>query len=304
MKRTSKEVELVIIKLYQEGLSMAKIGKKYGLCAATILAILRRNNIEIRTKGGIYALNEQNIIEDYKSGKSSTEIAKMFNVNVHTITNILEKNGVERNNIYHNLDLIDDYWETIDSYDKAYFLGFMITDGNITGNNVCLQLSSKDKHIIETFKRVTKNSNKIHEDKRNLVSFYVKRKKWVNDLSKYGVIPNKTSKVYLPILNEEMMSHLLRGMIDGDGWISAKTGSLGFCGNERTVSQVRDYLVNKVKIIKQGKNLYMINWASKKDVKAIGEYLYKDKNDCYLTRKFNNFCEIIHANTEVSSEIA
>lgn len=47
-----------------------------------------------------------------------------------------------------------------------------------------------------------------------------------------------------------------------------------------------------------------MSWASKKDIKLIGDYLYKDKNNCYLVRKFNNFESIIHVDTEVSSDIS
>ena len=47
----------------------------------------------------------------------------------------------------------------------------------------------------------------------------------------------------------------------------------------------------------------LLIWSSKKDIKLIGDYLYKDKNDCYLLRKYNNFKKIIQINTEVDSNI-
>ena len=108
----------------------------------------------------------------------------------------------------------------------------------------------------------------------------------------------------MPILNEEYMPHLIRGMIDGDGWISYKTHSVGFCGNEKCVTQLRDYLcvilnVYNVKVIKH-RNIYMVNWASRKDVKNICEYLYQNKKDCYIERKYQNYLNIIDVNTEVN----
>lgn len=309
MKKISIDVELDIIKKYKDGLSMSKISNITNIPTTTIFNILKRNNIKTRTKGGIDKLNDDEIITLYKNGMSSTKIAEKYNVGVHSITLILEKNNIKRDNIYHNLNLKEDYWENIDSYDKAYFLGMLLTDGNISGNNIKLQLSYIDEYILKIFAEKTNNENIIKKDKRGFSSFQVKRRKWVNDLSKYYVIPNKTFTIKLPILNDDMMPHLIRGLIDGDGWIS-KGRVIGFCGNEEMVTNVRDFLVNKLKVKNnkvyksKNKNLFSISWASKNDFEKICEYIYKDKQDCFLERKYNKYITLIHGNTEVISKIA
>ena len=304
MTRLNKETEQLIIEEYKNGKTMAEIGKQEHISPTTVMRVLNRNNIQTRSQGGIDKIDEEYVIKEYKKGKSSSEISKMFGVTAHTITNILEKHNIKRNNIYHNLDLVEDYWTVIDSYDKAYFLGFLITDGNVIGNAVRLSIKSNDVEILETFSKYTKNSNKICFDKRGCSTFSVKRKKWVSDLSQYGMMPNKTHKTYLPKLDEEYMPHLIRGMIDGDGWISYKSHQLGFCGTEQCVAQIRDYLseklnVYKVKILQTGPHLWQITWASIKDIEKIGKFLYENKKDCYLKRKLENFNKIIHVNTEV-----
>ena len=310
-KRTGKEVKEKVINLYSSGLSMAKIGKLFNISAATVMRILDKNGIQKRTKGGIYKLDEEKIIKAYKRGESCQQIADKHNVTCHTISNILEKCGIKRNNIYHNLSLDEDYWENIDRYDKAYFLGLMITDGNVFGNLIRLQLQIKDRKIIETFAEKTHNSNKFIIDKRGncMIGSGVKRHKWALDIAKYGVIPNKTRFAYLPRLDGTMMPHLIRGIIDGDGWISYKSPSIGICGNIELVTQVRDYLTKQldiyhVKVVQIGPHLWMINWAAKKDILSIGNFIYKDKQDCYIERKYKNFLMISIANTEVNQEIA
>lgn len=62
------------------------------------------------------------------------------------------------------------------------------------------------------------------------------------DLSKFGVVPRKTSTTFLPEIKESLMPHLIRGLIDGDGWITethtANNKShlvIGFCGSEKCV---------------------------------------------------------------------
>ena len=306
IKQADKEK---IINAYENGLSMAKIGKLFQTAPASVMRLLDSYGIEKRTKGGIYKLNDQEIIAQYLSGTSTTKIAEELGVTPHTVIKVLADNGVMRTNNYHNVNLVENYWEAIDTYDKAYFLGFLITDGNVIGNSVKLQLSRKDRQILEVFSQKTKNENKIYDDRRNFSAFAVKRKKWVKDLAQYGVIPNKTSTVFLPHLSNDLMSHLVRGLIDGDGWINTNGRCIGFCGNQRLVTELRNFLVQELDVfpvkIRQTKiHLWSITWASKKDIQKIGEYIYRDKGDCFLERKYNNFWRAYQANTEVSSEIA
>ena len=313
-KKTSPEIEQEIIKLYKSGLSMAKAGAPYNISSATVMAILNRNNIPKRTKGGIYAIPEQEVIARYKNGESCQVIADSFKVTFHTISNILEKNNIARNNKYKNLGLNENYFENIDSNDKAYFLGFLLTDGNISLNEniIRLSLSSKDEEILNVFKSKTGNENKIcirEDEKHSERTFQLRNKKWKNDLAKYGVVPQKTFISEMPKLGKDMMPHLIRGMIDGDGWISSISHQIGFCGNEKTVNQLKNYLVKTlnvydVKVIHSNENLWQVTWASKEDIKKIGNYIYENKDDCFLTRKYNNFLRIIHGNTEVNNQIA
>ena len=55
--------------------------------------ILNRHNVQLRTKGGIYKLDEVSIIEKYKSGMTCEQISQEYNVCLKTICNTLEKNG-------------------------------------------------------------------------------------------------------------------------------------------------------------------------------------------------------------------
>ena len=310
-KKISPEIEQEVIKLYNSGLSMAKAGAPYNISSATVMAILNRNNIPKRTKGGIYAIPEQEVITRYKNGESCQVIADSFKVTFHTISNILEKNNIARNNKYKNINLNENYFEKIDSNDKAYFLGFMLTDGNVSLNEniIRLSLSSKDEEILNIFKEKTGNENKIciREDERHSErTFQLKSKKWKDDLAKYGIVPQKTFISEMPILSADMMPHLIRGMIDGDGWISFNSHQIGFCGNEKTVHQLKEYLVKTlnvydVKIIHARENLWQVTWASQTDIEKIGNYIYQNKDNCFLSRKYNNFLQIIHGNTEVNS---
>lgn len=314
MKRTDKEIEQQVIDLYSTtNLSMTKVGQQFGLSGATVMAILNRNNIPKRTKGGIYKIPDNDVIQKYtQENKSCQKIANEYNVSFSTISMILEKYNIKRDNTYFNKKLQNDYFSKIDTYDKAYFLGFLITDGNITkeGNAVRLSLKLEDEEILKVFTSKIKSENQlVYRQDKPEVTFSVKNKQWKMDLAKFGVIPCKTASVEMPLLTDDMMPHLIRGMIDGDGSISSKSHYIFFCGNEKIVQQLHDFLVKKlnlynVKILHTEENLWSCQWSSKKDILKIGQYIYQNKQDCYLKRKYNNFLQIIQDDTEVTSLIA
>ena len=64
--------------------------------------------------------------------------------------NIIPRNKSIANRIYF---CDDNYFEKIDSKDKAYFLGLLMADGNKYKNTVRIELQEKDKSILELFKK-------------------------------------------------------------------------------------------------------------------------------------------------------
>ena len=308
MKKISQEKEKAIINFYQAGNSMAITGKEFNISAATVKNILERNKIPKRTRGGIYQLPEEKIIQRYCQGESCQSIADSYRVTFHTVSNILEKNNIPRNNRYNNLNLNINYFTEINSFDKAYFLGFLLTDGNVgkDSNAITLSLAEKDIKILKLFSKYTENSNSIYYRKdKPEVTLSIKCREWKQDLKKYGIVPQKTYIADMPILEENMMPHFIRGLIDGDGWISEKSHQLGFCGTEKVVKKLKDFLVKKlgvydVKVLHPKENVWQVTWASKKDIELIGNYIYDNKQDCFLERKYNNFSRI-QGNTELTN---
>lgn len=318
IKKIDNNTELIIIKEYSKGLSCRKIGKLLGISETTVFAVLKRNNIELRTKGGIKKLNIEDIKNDYINNHMTlNSIAKKHNVSLETIRRYLLKEGVHLRSIseHYNPNLKHDFFNKIDNEYKAYFLGFLITDGNISSpdnkNNkptksVRLSLNSVDKYIIEEFKtqlNLSENKN-IIDDNRGCSTLTIYSNPMCEDLEKYGVVCNKTWKTYLPKLDEYMMPHLIRGLIDGDGWITKfktsknkKGYGLGFCGNKELVLELRDYLCDKLDIYRVKETikdkLYSVKWGSKNDILKICEYIYSDSN-VYLTRKYDTYKQILN----------
>jgi len=91
----SQELEQKAIELYQSGLSMAAVGEQINRSAATVLAILNKYNIPKRTKGGIYKIPDQEVINKYVNEKRAMEsIAQDYDVTLGTIKKILVDNDI------------------------------------------------------------------------------------------------------------------------------------------------------------------------------------------------------------------
>jgi hypothetical protein len=182
-------------------------------------------------KGIIHTNYHPTIIERYSQGESSVKIAKDFNVNYETILKIIrfykkpiKKCGVSNRKYYFN----ENYFENIDSEDKAYFLGFILADGYVSKNGLKISLQLKDKHILEEFIKNINGNNNILEY-YNQKSTYglqsycrldLNSQKIKNDLNKLGFDNNKTNYINIPNILDDLKSHFWRGVFDGDGWIS------------------------------------------------------------------------------------
>jgi hypothetical protein len=142
-------------------------------------------------------------------------------------------------------------FESIDTPEKAYWLGFLAADGCVyiakTGQpKVRLTLAKKDKAHIKKFKNFLGVSHKIGyippktqvirsgSGKGKVINnsgsyqFSVRCKTRVNDLTKNGVGPNKTFTHSFPKEEQvpaRLLSHYVRGYFDGDGSIY-KTGKI------------------------------------------------------------------------------
>lgn len=309
MKRIEKEKEKTIIDLYSQGFSCKKISELINLNTTTIFNVLKRNNIPLRSKGGKSNLPIAEIVNDYQSGVSTTILSHKYNLSIKGVCNILEQNGIERNNRYKNLNLKLTYFDQIDSLDKAYFLGLLFTDGSIGNktNTISISQKSENSYILDLFDYYIGNENKRSYDVRvrnDEVFIYQEslfKSKYMKEtlINKYGILPGKSyKKIHLPTIDIDFMNAFIRGLIDGDGWISYKSNSIGFCGNEYAVSDLRSFFVNNLKcannkIIKTNDYLFSVTWSNNSDIEKIGSFIYHDKDRLYLKSKYKNYKKII-----------
>lgn len=208
------------------------------------------------------------------------------------------------------------YFENIDNSKKAYWLGFLYADGNITkrdykrnweGYNFELSLKNSDGLHVQTFAKEIDCDVPIKDKKVTLEKygiFYSKRlmffcKIFAENLIEKGCVPNKSLILKFPkydIVEENLISHFIRGYFDGDGcvWYGYKPSnnqtacSVSFVGTFDFLKSMCEIFenfsnVNIPKIYQKGRN-YQCFWYGFKNSWNIYKFIYRDA-DTYLDSK-------------------
>ena len=196
-------------------------------------------------------------------------------------------------------------FDSIDTEEKAYWLGFLYADGSISSsvNTVELSLKGEDFNHLVKFKTFLKSSAEVKRSTIKLKGksfvrcrFQVTDKHFHNQLVKLGCIPKKSLVLKFP--NEEIFSDIslvyafIRGYLDGDGSVSfTSTGRLALeiLGTAEFLTAICQYLPqfgkHLIKDKRHKSNTYSIACSANK-ADEVARVLYKDAN-IYLERKYN-----------------
>ena len=112
-----------------------------------------------------------------------------------------------------------DYFKNIDTPNKAYFLGWAITDGNIVygkNNQFRLRLNNNDIDILEKFKIDTCSTTNIY-CRNNYAEINICDREFVKNLLQYGFEHDKTRTINFPEIDENFIFDFIKGCFDGDG---------------------------------------------------------------------------------------
>lgn len=302
---TDKEIEQIIHWYQDDGFTIGYIAKHLLKCReSSISSILKENGIQIRSRkntGKVLNKNdEQKVIELYINQKYlQSQIAEKFSCSSYVIHNVLKRNNIEIvNQPTINKTQNEHYFDVIDSEHKAYWLGFIFADGSIRKNQLSLEIQEKDKDLLEQFKKDLNLNSKISiRTRKNTTVCCVRMtsEHLCNTLATYGIVPNKTQKTrHLPQVQKEFVPHFLRGLIDGDGWITIdKLGyyHIGFVSNFQSTCEdfkkycnlVTDNLCGAKITNKNNTPCFQIQ--SKEATKRLATALYQGNTIC-LSRKY------------------
>lgn len=258
----------------------------------------------------------QTMISMYNEGKSAAAICEVINTTPHTILNHLRKRGIQiRNKAGYHPPINDSYFDIIDSERKAYFLGYLMADGNVMKRKqsqpvVRMEIGRQDRYILEELKCDLDAYTNVLDTRKNCCSLRIHSQKLFDSLAKYGITPNRIKSFPQQMLPSNFIHHFIRGFFDGDGWVTLtthgrikRTLNLGFCGNLKMMIDLRDFFEKTLntfhlKISERG-NICNLIYSSQKDVKALCEYMYQDAT-IFLSRKKDKYINFFHVNTETA----
>lgn len=177
--------------------------------------------------------------EFLNSDISLTKMAEREFTTRQTLAKYFKKLGVEIVNKQNTTKFNENIFDSIDTEEKAYWLGFIYADGTISShkegekpkNTLEVSLKGNDIEHLKKFsiflnsKKETKLSKSKCANKEYIrCRFSVSNKHLWETLNNYGCTPKKSLILTFPDENifkdKSLIRHFIRGYFDGDGCIS------------------------------------------------------------------------------------
>ncbi len=243
------QYENQIINQYKDGKSAYSISKELNLKIASVNKLLKLKGFNISDGHRKYKGDTElktlasEIVRIYLEEKIGVDtIAKRFGTTGSSIRKIINDAGVMRDYKYYQYDIDENYFSCINTRNKAYILGFMYADGNVTNRGWKLKLQKRDKCILDNIKDEIKYTGPllwIKPDKikksQGAFCLSVAKVAMVSDFINLSCMPNKTWQIRFPTNDQvpsEFIPDFIRGYCDGDGSIAKQSRTIYFIGNK------------------------------------------------------------------------
>lgn len=293
-----------ILNYKNQGILNEDIGKLYGVSKSAITRIMQAN--------GIFSRNLMNkdetiplIIADYENGLTIHEIAKRYHTSQTTVSSILKDNHITIRPTYKTIYTINEnFFDEINTEEKAYILGFLLSDGCISNHNINITLQENDREILEKINCCIDSNRPLHLidnikrgiSKRNCFALNITNKHMVESLKGIGVTQNKSLNVTFPnVISDELLPHFLRGLWDGDGFIEKKRYRTGCTGTKMLLFEIKKKMkdilnINFIPHEESCKNgiTYTIKVSNQRECISFLNYIYQDAT-IYLQRKYDTY---------------
>ena len=284
-----------IVALYKSGYTRKKIRRECGLSVGIVDKALRHIP-------GAVSIPEKEfcelVIADYANRLKISDLVEKYKIDARTIDNILYFYKIPKKR-RRSVAVNEDFFKSIDTEEKAYWLGFLYADGynNEKTGSIELTLQESDLSHIELFKKTIGSehviSKKIVDGKYICYRISICSKTLSNHLSSHGCIQAKSLILEFPEkVPEKLTHHFIRGYFDGDGSVSVnldtKRHYFHILGTENFLEEVRGHLgLSDTKLDRKG-NCYDLRYGGRLNLLKIKQYMYRDAT-IYLERKKKKF---------------
>lgn len=308
-KWTSEEVEY--LKLNYGKQSAQELAEKFQVTKQAIVSKCYKLGISAKeNRGEIWSEEENKIMYEHFEYAPLNLIKELLpNRTMHAINQHGNKElGLSR--ISKDRYKLDYKFFEIWTPESAYIYGFISADGYIkyehgdrNENSLQFELADYDADILYKIKDMLQYEGDVRHSKRNTVKFSIGNKKLIKDLIDKGMPKtNKTFEIKYPeTLPDELFSHYLRGLFDGDGTIyynDSKGLLFRLLGTESLLLEIQNKInefcldISNIHLqdrAPQGANVFALSVSNKNSIK-IFDFMYKDST-IHLDRKYNKYLE-------------
>ena len=238
---------------------------------------------------------EKELVEKYwklveEGSESISSIATKEGVTFKVIDRIFKMCGYKAKNSRggEKYTINKNYFKSIDTENKAYWLGYLWADGCISKYSIIMELQVADKDHLELFlKEIYGDIHPELKEKDGCVVANISCMEMVDDLKNIG-FGTKDKRVNIPTIPSELYRHFVRGYYDGDGdfFKHGKTfrisGRILFLENlvEKLPEELHNNRLETTVRYKSGRLIFRDSTR-----KYMKNYLY-DNSTIYLQRKW------------------
>lgn len=189
-----------------------------------------------------------------------------------------------------------DYFESIETEEQAYWLGFIYADGALIKPKqrspyLQILLSNNDIDHISKFKKAIEFTGPIHtrsnfhkKQQKTYTNSYItiRGNKLIQDLEALGITANKSLTCKFPSIRQELMPHFIRGYFDGDGGLSKNCSELTIAGTESFLNTIQHEFIQlgatATKLYKHKSGICQYTKHGRLQVAQILRWLYADSS--------------------------
>lgn len=198
------------------------------------------------------------------------------------------------------------FFNKIDSPEKAYILGFWCADGHLTIPKQCkttfsIGFTSADFEHLNLIKCLMRLEHPVKITRDNCYRIVIGNKNLGKSLTDLGFDSNKSITAKYPPIKNELSSHFIRGVFDGDGCITRGFRKkdhrpyldVHLCGTESLLYSINEKLPESASVRRHGENMYRIVFSQKKAFSVL-KWIYEDSEGLRLKRKHDRYIEAIN----------
>lgn len=264
------------------------------------------------------------IVEKYQTGKyTCVQLGREYGITGSSIGSLLKTRNIQINNdqtkLQRKYTLQEDYFDKIDTEDKAYFLGWLYSDGcNYPKlNRVFIAIQAEDKEILNRLNNFIGSNRPLlikaqsGYGSKDIAELNINSKRISESLLKLGCIAAKSLTLKFPTEEQVpsyLIRHFIRGYFDGDGSVGAYKPTRGKIVLKTKTVSTENVCIGIQKNIQNRLNIYggiaSPNGELEKSTRQLTthstissykflSWMYYD-TDLFLQRKFDKFIENLH----------